>query len=496
MANALSYSLNEPSPLKPMPNATAPAPAPMAKPTANALAAPSPGLSPYAMPKKPQQNALLGMAVDGFMRGFAPQQWQQNQDQRKADGAEKAKQTLALMQQQRAIPTEQRGQWWQQNAPTISEIIGQDVSQMPVDVSKFSDQALDGQIAALSAQLGIAPDPKLMAERQQRQQMEAMADQIGLQGRERLAFMSDPEAYAKAISSNYEAANVGGGDSRLVNGKFVTAPKLGVDGGYGYTQGPDGVVWGDQRGQSYAEVTDAATQAETGRHNRVTERIDQGQLDLDRKKAETDAALAEIPDFGDENSLRNQYLGQAKTFQEVRNAHSRIQSVGNAKNPAEQMALIFGYMKMLDPGSTVREGEYATAQNTTGIPGWVTNAYNKAKDGVFLNEQQVKDFLRQAGDQYRSAETIYGQTLDTYRDYAKRYRMDPSIIQDMRLPGAAPTPAERRSRAEMYNPLGGGSLPAPGQRPPASQPMVDQPPAGIDPEDWKFMDDSQKALFR
>jgi len=61
------------------------------------------------------------------------------------------------MQQQRALPEQQRGQWWQQNAPTISKIIGQDVSQMPLDVSKFTDQELDGQIAALSAQAGIGP---------------------------------------------------------------------------------------------------------------------------------------------------------------------------------------------------------------------------------------------------------------------------------------------------------------------------------------------------
>ncbi len=130
------------------------APAPMPSPQMSV------GSNPYS-PAKPQKNALLqgiGMALDGFQRGFDPQGWQAGRDQRKADGAEKAKQTLALMQQQRALPEAQRGQWWQQNAPVISEIIGQDVSAMPLDVTKFSDQALDGQIAALSAQLGIAPE--------------------------------------------------------------------------------------------------------------------------------------------------------------------------------------------------------------------------------------------------------------------------------------------------------------------------------------------------
>ena len=35
---------------------------------------------------------------------------------------------------------------------------------------------------------------------------------------------------------------------------------------------------------------------------------------------------------------------------------------------AGDMALIFSYMKMLDPNSTVREGEYATAQDAGSIP--------------------------------------------------------------------------------------------------------------------------------
>ena len=35
-------------------------------------------------------------------------------------------------------------------------------------------------------------------------------------------------------------------------------------------------------------------------------------------------------------------------------------------------------MKMLDPGSTVREGEYATAKNTAGIEQGLRNSLNAA----------------------------------------------------------------------------------------------------------------------
>jgi hypothetical protein len=138
------------NPLAPKPMG-GPAPAPM-NPTG------SMGLQ-QSMPSPPN-NALMqaiGGGLNAFRKSFDPEGYKASQDEAKTAEGDKLKQTLALMQQQRAIPEAQRGQWWQQNAPTISKIIGQDVSQMPLDVTKFSDQALDGQIAALSAQAGIGP---------------------------------------------------------------------------------------------------------------------------------------------------------------------------------------------------------------------------------------------------------------------------------------------------------------------------------------------------
>lgn len=174
---------------------------------------------------------------------------------------------------------------------------------------------------------------------------------------------------------------------------------------------------------------------ETVRSNRATEGIAAA-------AAAAKAAESGIPDFGDENGLRTQYLGQAKTYQDVKQATDRVKALSPDLNPPEQMALIFSVMKMLDPSSTVRETEYANAQNTTGAMGSMWNYYNKMKDGEFLNDAQVKQFRDLVNNQYQAAEASYGQTLDQYRGLAQRYRMDPAIIQDMRPPGAGPTRAE------------------------------------------------------
>lgn len=157
-------------------------------------------------------------------------------------------------------------------------------------------------------------------------------------------------------------------------------------------------------------------------------------------------------DFGDENGLRNQYLGQSKTFTDVRDAYSRIKNIqaGRAKqqatdpnhtSAASDISLVFNFMKMNDPGSTVREGEYATAQNAAGVPDQIRNQWNKLMSGESLNPNQRNDFESAAKSLYDAQEQSYAQTYDFYRGQAPRYNMSPDIIPDLRLP-AAPVPQQ------------------------------------------------------
>lgn len=62
----------------------------------------------------------------------------------------------------------------------------------------------------------------------------------------------------------------------------------------------------------------------------------------------------------------------------------------------DDIGLIYGFMKVQDPGSTVREGEYATAEQAAGIPARVLQLYNKAKDGQKLTPAMRQQFLQTA----------------------------------------------------------------------------------------------------
>jgi hypothetical protein len=64
------------------------------------------------------------------------------------------------------------------------------------------------------------------------------------------------------------------------------------------------------------------------------------------------------------------------------------------------MKLIYNFMKMQDPGSTVREGEYASAQNAGAVSDKVANMYNRVLNGESLTPEQRQDFLSQAGSDW------------------------------------------------------------------------------------------------
>lgn len=102
-----------------------------------------------------------------------------------------------------------------------------------------------------------------------------------------------------------------------------------------------------------------------------------------------------------EGKMRKEYNDQTKPYQEVKSAYGRVLS--SEDTAVGDLSLIFGYMKMLDPGSVVREGEFATAQNAAGVPERIMNIYNKVATGQRLSPSQRDSFKGQAKGLYSSA---------------------------------------------------------------------------------------------
>lgn len=122
--------------------------------------------------------------------------------------------------------------------------------------------------------------------------------------------------------------------------------------------------------------------------------------------------------------LRKEIATAAKPFIDVRDAYRRVETVSQNPSPAGDISLIFNFMKMLDPGSTVREGEFATAQNAAGVPDQVMNLYNRIMSGYRLNEDQRNDFSTQARRLYAVQSSQHNKLMEQYRGIAQRNGLD------------------------------------------------------------------------
>lgn len=199
----------------------------------------------------------------------------------------------------------------------------------------------------------------------------------------------------------------------------------------------------------------ARVAAETARHNKVAE-------DLKKQENENKGNELKVAGgkqaFESENKLRDEYQKQSNTFVKVRDAFSKVNAAATDPSPAGDIALIFAYMKILDPDSVVREGEFATAQNAASIPSQIVNAYNKALEGERLNPAQRKDMVGQARKVYNAQKDSQDQLTKNYKGLAKSYGLrEENIITDVSLDAPQLPPGPLPQQTPLTGPLQSGA---------------------------------------
>jgi len=144
--------------------------------------------------------------------------------------------------------------------------------------------------------------------------------------------------------------------------------------------------------------------------------------------------LASVPkspankNFDNATKLRGEFANQSKDFTKQNAAMGRIDASVKDPSAAGDLALIFNYMKLLDPGSTVREGEFATAQNSAGVPQRVVARYNALISGERLGDAQRDDFYSRAKMLYDEAVNQHNVMRSNYRDLATRNNLNPDDV--------------------------------------------------------------------
>lgn len=122
------------------------------------------------------------------------------------------------------------------------------------------------------------------------------------------------------------------------------------------------------------------------------------------------------------DNFRQEFEQQNQNFIVVRDAFRGLAHM--PKTTAGQMGTIYGIMKLFDPGSSVREGEYASAENTKGVPDMIRNMWNKVQSGTILTPTQIKNFRKVAA-------TLYKQALESYHGKEKEFQ---GIAKERRYP--------------------------------------------------------------
>jgi hypothetical protein len=169
--------------------------------------------------------------------------------------------------------------------------------------------------------------------------------------------------------------------------------------------------------------------------NKASVAASMANADATRAVAQATRDAAKISaDKDREMKLADDYRAQSKPFKEVADAYKIITAALDkaTTSPAATLAGATKFMKLLDPGSVVRESELGMALAATGVFDRATNYINTLQRGKVLTEQQAADFKRISAQIYKAAQEGQKQVDANYRRQAETYQLRPDmIIQDL-----------------------------------------------------------------
>jgi hypothetical protein len=136
------------------------------------------------------------------------------------------------------------------------------------------------------------------------------------------------------------------------------------------------------------------------------------------------------PKPADVMSLRKEFSArpEAANYSSISRQYANIAAAAASGTGPGDINLVFSFMKMIDPGSTVNSGEQATAQNAGGVDSKVRGLYNQLIGGGSMDAKTRQQFVAQAEALYNNAKTAYDPLAEYYRGLATQYGYDPNQV--------------------------------------------------------------------
>jgi hypothetical protein len=132
--------------------------------------------------------------------------------------------------------------------------------------------------------------------------------------------------------------------------------------------------------------------------------------------------------FAQEEKIRKEWQSRSKMYGELQGTFSTLKASADSANGPGDIALITGFMKMLDPGSVVRETEFATARDTAGLFMQLQNRLQKAQNGQLLSPEQRKEYVALSQKYLDAAQTRAAQERKDLGIVVKNYNLNPQNV--------------------------------------------------------------------
>lgn len=155
---------------------------------------------------------------------------------------------------------------------------------------------------------------------------------------------------------------------------------------------------------------------------------------IDAKKAIAKSGASSISmstgqtGFNNEMKLRDDFKQEPiyKAHQEVQSAYAQIKSALGQKSPAGDLAGATKIMKLLDPGSVVRESELGMAMAASGLMDRISNYAQMTMSGTKLTPTQRKDFQDLADKLHDASVKQFNTKRRDYEGLGKDYGLNAS----------------------------------------------------------------------
>jgi hypothetical protein len=129
-----------------------------------------------------------------------------------------------------------------------------------------------------------------------------------------------------------------------------------------------------------------------------------------------------------EGELRDDYRKDSSNFVEISRQARIIQDSLKDDSAAGTLASATAFMKMLDPGSVVRESELAMAMKTNGALDRMGNYINVIQSGQVLTTQQKADFAKLIKTYSNAANEAQRNLNKKYGQISSEYGLDPKRV--------------------------------------------------------------------